>query len=87
MTQTQQRDQQPEPGTGPLLELARQGRSTREIAAELTSQGYRISQSSVSRKLRQIQEARRRQFWFAVMYTILTMSALTIAAAVATLAW
>jgi FixJ family two-component response regulator len=82
MAQTQQHDQQPEPGTGPLLRLARQGRSTREIAAELG-----ISQSSVSRRLRQIQEARRRQFWLMTMYMVLTMSAITIAAAVATLAW
>lgn len=85
MTQTPQRDQQreqPEPGTGPLLKLARRGLTTREIAAELG-----MSQSSVSRKLRQLAEARRRQFWFGVMYTLLTVSAVTIAAAVASMAW
>jgi hypothetical protein len=46
-----------------------------------------MSQSSVSRKLRQLAEARRRQFWFGVMYTLLTVSAVTIAAAVASMAW
>lgn len=70
-----------EPGTGPLLRLAKRGMTTREIAAELG-----ISQSSVSRKLRQLAEARRRKLWFGAMYATLTACAIAIAVSVVALA-
>lgn len=89
MTQTAPTPQQHPPGddalTQPLLELAEQGLSTREIAARLP-----ISQSAVSRRLRRLREQnmmRRRQFWQTAMYVLLTASAVTIAVAVAILAF
>jgi orotate phosphoribosyltransferase-like protein len=74
----------PEPQRVLLLKQA--GKSTRQIAREL-----HLSQSTVVRRLREAatEDAllRRRQFWAAVMFVLLTCSAVVLTAAVATLAW
>lgn len=74
MTQTDPLPQQ-------LLELRREGKSQREIARLV-----HMSQSEVQRQLAKI-DVRRRQTWMAIMCTLLTLSAMTLAAAVATIAW
>lgn len=81
-----------EPKTDPITEpqrvlyLSRAGLATREIGRILS-----LSQSTVSRRLREATEgeaaARWRRFWTVVMFALLTSSAVILAAAVATLAW
>jgi hypothetical protein len=74
MTQTDPLPQQ-------LRELRNQGKSQREIARLV-----HLSQSEVQRKLAQI-DLRRRQTWMAIMCALLTLAAVVLAAAVATIAW
>jgi hypothetical protein len=74
MTQTDPLPQQ-------LRELRREGKSQREIARLV-----HMSQSEVQRQLAKI-DVRRRQTWLAVMCTMLTLAAVILAAAVATIAW
>jgi hypothetical protein len=74
MTQTDTLPQQ-------LRELRKEGKSQREIARVV-----HLSQSEVQRKLAQI-DLRRRQTWMAIMCALLTIAAVVLAAAVATIAW
>jgi transcriptional regulator with XRE-family HTH domain len=74
MTQTDPLPQQ-------LRELRREGKSQREIARLV-----HMSQSEVQRQLAKI-DVRRRQTWMTVMCTLLTLAAVVLAAAVATIAW
>lgn len=74
MTQTDPLPQQ-------LRELRREGKSQREIARLV-----HMSQSEVQRQLAKI-DVRRRQTWMTVMCALLTLAAVVLAAAVATIAW
>lgn len=72
--------------TGPMRVFIESGASSREIAAE-----FHISQSTAVRRIREFREARRLAFrkhtLVIAMYVLLTVSAVVLAAAVATMAW
>lgn len=73
--------------TGPqaVLELAEQGLPQRTIAERL-----HISQTTVTRRIREaveIRQARHRAYAMAVMFTMLTLCAVVTTIAVACLAW
>jgi hypothetical protein len=72
--------------TGPMRVMIESGASSREIAAE-----FHVSQSTAARRIREFREASRvasrHKVLVTSMYVLLTVSALVIAAAVATLAW
>jgi hypothetical protein len=79
MTQTQTG---PRPQTRQQLrDLRGKGTSQREIGRLL-----HMSQSEVQRRLAKI-DMRRRQTWMTIMCAVLTVSAVVIAAGVATIAW
>jgi hypothetical protein len=72
--------------TGPMRVMIESGASSREIAA-----AFPVSQSTAARRIRDFRAARqrafRRQVLVTAMYAALTVSAIVIAAALATLAW
>jgi DNA-binding NarL/FixJ family response regulator len=85
---TAQTEPRPEAATEPqrVLHLHAAGFATREIGKLLN-----LSQSTVVRRLQDArtaeQIAARRQKWLAAMYVLLTLSAVVVAAAAATVAW
>ena len=72
--------------TGPMRVMIESGASSREIAA-----AFPVSQSTAARRIREFRDARqvafRKQALITCMYVLLTISAVVIAAAVATMAW
>jgi hypothetical protein len=72
--------------TGPMRVMIESGASSREIAA-----AFPVSQSTAARRIREFRAARqtafRKQALVTCMYALLTVSAVVIAAAVATMAW